>query len=201
MFVDILVTGSQPHFLLSYYTIPCPVDRNSIATIKSDLTVLGLFHMLIHCFPCFAGSTVTETSTNILWMFFKHLLVLCTESTRVKVTQSCPTLCIPMDCRVQGILQARILEWVAFSFSRGSSQPRNWTQVPHCRRILYQLSHKGNPRILEWVAYPFSRGSSWPRNQTGVSGIAGRFFTSWAMSEARMRESTRKTRNMTSTYQ
>ena len=51
----------------------------------------------------------------------------------------------------------------------------------HCRRILYQLSHKGSPGILEWVAYPFSRGSSWPRNQTGVSCIAGGFFTNWAM--------------------
>ena len=34
--------------------------------------------------------------------------------------------------------------------------------LPHCRQILYQLSHKGSPRILEWVAYPFFRGSSWP---------------------------------------
>ena len=51
----------------------------------------------------------------------------------------------------------------------------------HCRQILYHLSHQGSPRILEWVAYPFSRGSSWPRNRTGVSCIAGRFFTSWAM--------------------
>ena len=49
--------------------------------------------------------------------------------------------------------------------------------LPHCRRILYQLSHKGSPRILEWVAYPFSSGSSQPRNRTGVSCIAGRFFT------------------------
>ena len=48
-----------------------------------------------------------------------------------------------------------------------------------CRRILYQLSHKGSPRILEWVAYPISRRSSWPRNRTGVSCIAGRFFTNW----------------------
>ena len=39
----------------------------------------------------------------------------------------------------------------------------------HCRRILYQLSHQGNPRILEWVAYPFSSRSSWPRNWTRVS--------------------------------
>ena len=56
--------------------------------------------------------------------------------------------------------------------------------LPHCRRILYQLSHKGIPRILEWVAYPFSRGSSQPRNRTGVSCIAGVFFTNWAIMEA-----------------
>ena len=53
--------------------------------------------------------------------------------------------------------------------------------LPHCRRILYQLSHKGNPRILEWVAYLFSSGSSWPRNWTGVSHIAGGFFTNRAI--------------------
>ena len=50
----------------------------------------------------------------------------------------------------------------------------------HCRKILYQLGHKGSPRILEWVVFPFSNGSSWPRNQTGVSCIADRFFTNWA---------------------
>ena len=54
----------------------------------------------------------------------------------------------------------------------------------HYRRILYQLSHKESPRVLEWVAHPFSRGSSRPRNQTGVSCIAGGFFTNWAFREA-----------------
>ena len=53
-----------------------------------------------------------------------------------EVTQLCPTLCNPMDCSipgssVHGILQARVLEWVAISFSRGSSQPRDWTRVFH----------------------------------------------------------------------
>ena len=48
---------------------------------------------------------------------------------KVKVTQSCQTCCDPMDYTVHGILQARILEWVAFPFSRGSSQPRDQTQV------------------------------------------------------------------------
>ena len=47
----------------------------------------------------------------------------------VQVTQSCLTLCDPMDYTVHGILQARILEWLAFPFSRGSSQPRDQTQV------------------------------------------------------------------------
>ena len=42
----------------------------------------------------------------------------------VQLGQSCLTLCNPMDYRVHGILQARILEWVVFPFSRGSSQPR-----------------------------------------------------------------------------
>ena len=72
------------------------------------------------------------------------------ESEKVKVTHTCPTLCDPMDYIVHGILQARILEWVAILFSRGSSQPRDQTH----------LSHQGKTRILEWVAYPFSRGSS-----------------------------------------
>ena len=50
--------------------------------------------------------------------------------------QLCPTLWDPMDCNlpgssVHGISQARILEWVAIFFSRGSSQPRDWIQVSH----------------------------------------------------------------------
>ena len=48
---------------------------------------------------------------------------------KVKVVQLCPTLCNLMDYTVHGILQARILEWGAFPFSRGSSQPRDRTQV------------------------------------------------------------------------
>ena len=50
---------------------------------------------------------------------------------KVKVAQSCPALCDPMDYTVHGILQARILEWVAFLFSRGFSQPRDQTHVSH----------------------------------------------------------------------
>ena len=49
--------------------------------------------------------------------------------------------------------------------------------LPHCKQILYQLSHQGSPRVLEWVAYLVSIGSSPPRNRTGISFIAGGFFT------------------------
>ena len=53
-----------------------------------------------------------------------------------EVSQSCPTLCYPMDCSllgssVHGVFQARVLEWGAISFSRRSSRPRDWTQVSH----------------------------------------------------------------------
>ena len=55
-------------------------------------------------------------------------------SKRSDIAQSCPTLCDPVDCSLQGssvhgIFQARVLEWVAISFSRGSSWPRDRTQV------------------------------------------------------------------------
>ena len=52
--------------------------------------------------------------------------------------------------------------------------------LPHCKWILYQLSHQGSPIILKWVACPFSSGSSWPRSWIRVSCIAGGFFTCWA---------------------
>ena len=64
-----------------------------------------------------------------------------------------------------------------------STQGSNWG-LPHCRWILYQLSHKESPRILEWVAYPFSSRSSRPRNWTRVSCISGEFFTNWPLKEA-----------------
>ena len=54
----------------------------------------------------------------------------------------------------------------------------------HCRRIPYQLNHKGSPTVLEWVAYSFSSRSSWPRNWTRVSCIAGGFSTNWTIMEA-----------------
>ena len=59
-------------------------------------------------------------------MHEKHV-VPCLLRVKVKVTQSCPTLCDPMDYTVHGILQS--MEWLPIAFSRVSSQPRDWTQI------------------------------------------------------------------------
>ena len=98
---------------------------------------------------------------------------------KVKVAQSCPTLCDPMDCiyspwnssdQNTGVGSHSLLQGI---FPTKGSKPG----FLHCRWTLYQLSHKGNPRILAWVAIPFSCRSSQLRNRTRVSCIAGEFFT------------------------
>ena len=86
---------------------------------------------------------------------------------KVEVTQSCSTL---RSGQNTGVGSLSLLQGI---FPIPGSNPG----LPHCRQILYQVSHKGSPRILEWVAYPFFSGSSQPRNRTGVSCIAGGFFT------------------------
>ena len=87
-----------------------------------------------------------------------------------KSLQSCLTLCDPMDCSqpgssVHGILQARILEWVAISFSRGSSQPRGWTQVSCIadRRFILWATKQGD-NIQPWCTpFPIWNQSVVPR--------------------------------------
>ena len=70
-------------------------------------------------------------SLNIVLGFGFVFTTLLNIKVKLEVAQSCPALCNPMDCIVRGILQARILAWVAFPLSRGSSQPRYRTQVSH----------------------------------------------------------------------
>ena len=66
-----------------------------------------------------------------------------------EVTQSCPTLCDPMDYSLQGssvhgIFQARVLEWVAISFSKGFPTQGLNPGLPHCRQTLYCMNHQGS---------------------------------------------------------
>ena len=72
------------------------------------------------------------------WLFLMSRCIVCMkEKEWVKVTQSCLTLCDPMDYTVHGILRARILQRVAVPFSRGSSQPRDQTQVSLIAGVFY----------------------------------------------------------------
>ena len=88
----------------------------------------------------------------------------------VKITQSCRTLCDPMDCswnspgQNTGVGSLSLLQGI---FPTYGSNPG----FPHCRWTLYQLSHQGSPRIMEWVAYSFSSRSSRLRNQTGSPSL------------------------------
>ena len=113
---------------------------------------------------------------------------------------------------VHEVLKARILKWFAIPFTSGPRFVRTfhhdliswasliaqlvknppampetvvWSLGGKIPRRRERLSHQGSPRILEWLAYPFSRRLSQPRGWTRVSCIAGRFFTNWAIREAR----------------
>ena len=91
-----------------------------------------LFQSCGHCwvFQIF-WHTECSTFTASSFRIWSSSAGISTPPLALFVAQSCLTLCDPMDYTVHGILQARILEWVAFSLSRGSSQPRDRTQVSH----------------------------------------------------------------------
>ena len=72
------------------------------------------------------GFYISFLTNPCMWAAWEGAVTL-----KVKVAQLCPALCHPTGCRVHGILQARALEWVAFPFSRGASQPTDQTQVSY----------------------------------------------------------------------
>jgi len=88
------------------------------------------------------------------------------------VTQSCPTLCDPMDCRPSGssvhwIIPARILKWVAISSSKGSSPPRDWTRVTYIGRwILYHWATWETSKCQRQVEIPIQQWA--PVGSVGV---------------------------------
>ena len=108
-----------------------------------------------------------ERSQNAI----KYILYNCSYiKKKVKVAQSRPILWDTIDLHSPWTppgqnTRAGSLSLLQETFPTQGLDPG----LPHCRWILYQLSHKGSPRILEWVAYPFPSGSSQPRNGTRVS--------------------------------
>ena len=130
------------------------------------------------------SDTTEQLNTQITWKFSLKLTVA--MEAKVKIAQSVMSnflqpygLYSPWNSPGQntGVGSLSLLQGI---FPTQGSNPG----LLYYRRNLYQLSHEGSPGILEWVAYHFSRASSQPRNQTGVSCIAGRFFTNWAIREA-----------------
>ena len=114
------------------------------------------------------------------WCFHTQQYVAAAAAA-AKSLQSCPTLCDPIDgsppgSPVPGILQARILEWVAISFSNAwkrkvkvKSFSRVWLSDPmDCSLSGSSIHGIFQARILEWVAISYSRGSSRPRDQTHI---------------------------------
>ena len=101
---------------------------------------------------------------------------------KVKVTHSCLTLRDPMAYLVHGILQARILEWTAIPFSRGSSQPRDRTQVSHIAARFFtswtNREAQGNCRSRQWYPTPVLL----PGKSHGRKSLVG--CSSWGRQES-----------------
>ena len=101
-------------------------------------------------------------------MHFTFLLVVL----KVKVAQSCPTLCDPIDYTVHEILQARILEWLAVPFSRGSFQPRDRTQVFHITgRIFTSWATRGTQEYWSGLPIPSQEDLPGPGIETGSPAL------------------------------
>ena len=113
------------------------------------------------CLPTYMARGVLLKSSQIMSFFSPQLTESRPTSSQwsmyAKSLQSRPTLCNPMDCSLpgssaHGILQARVLEWVAMPSSRGSSLPRDQTQVSWVpcigRKVLYHWCHLGSPYQL-----------------------------------------------------
>ena len=114
------------------------LERLSAALV---CTVLGSAELQLSCKPMDARALLClELYQELFTISYNHATTSAHSyppafvAMSVLVAQLCPTLCDPVDCSlpgssVHGILQARILEWIAIAFSRGSSWPRNLTQV------------------------------------------------------------------------
>ena len=95
----------------------------------------------------------------------------------MKVAQLCPTFCDPMDCTVHGILQARVLEWVAVPFSRESSQPRDQTQVSIIASRFF-TSWAPRERHKNWSGQPIASPADLldPGNEPGSTVLQADFL-------------------------
>ena len=143
--------------------------------------VLSIFFFKLCCLSLLLGYRslyildISFYQISTLWISSCHSMTW----KKVKVAQSCPTACNPMDYTDRGILQVRVGSCCLLQGIFPT--PGSNSCLLRCKLVLYQLSHQGSPRMLEWAAHPFSTRSSQPRNWTGVNCTVGRFFTNWTM--------------------
>ena len=142
-------------FIFQHFAYDGSVDLTEIVEFLS----CAKKHFCISSLEIFLGT--------IFWNRFSVSFLRSHYAYTVKVSQLSLTLCDPLDYTVHEILQARILEWIAFPFSRGSSQPRDQTQVSliaggfsHCKFLHLQLSHKGSPCVY-WYALCILPSGEW----------------------------------------
>ena len=127
---------------LSSSSLPSsPFIFKRIRSVSQFSSVQSLSHVWLFATPWITARRASLSITNSQSSLKLVSIELVMPSSRlnghefewlwVKVTQLRPTLCDPKDYTIRGILQAGIMEWVAVPFSKGSSQPRDWTQVFH----------------------------------------------------------------------
>ena len=146
----------QRHMHLSHHFRHIP-KCNRVSFILLQLLVIHLH-----------GSPNTTQHTTLKWIWLMKYLHTLNGIAGANIPKwkwkwsrsVVSTLCNPMDCRlsgssVHGIFQARVLEWIAISFSRGSSQPRNRTQVPRIagRRFTIWATREAPSYVNSWSVF------------------------------------------------
>ena len=137
--------------------------------------------------PClyYSFSVLPAFPITVKWTLSIQLL---SQNLKVKAVQLCLTLYNPMDCIVRGILQARILVWVAFPFSTGSSQPGDLTQVSCIAGRFFTSWATGKSKNTEVCSLSLHQWIFRTQETKWVSSIAGGFFTNWAIREAKKKK-------------
>ena len=117
------------------------------------------------------GSPVISSKfVSTMWRWLSHPVLCSYMCVHTKSLQLCLTLCDPMDCSlpgtfVHGILQVRILEWVAIPSSRVSSWPRDRNHVSINRQVLHHSHHLGSLLLHKFVLQRLSQGEGWSGGQ------------------------------------
>ena len=155
----LLISSLVPDTFLG--TVPTPVQHEDKLPALTELTFLK-----------------DKTDTKQISRQFQVIVLLL-------VTQPCPILCYPTDCSlpgssVDGILEARILEWVAIPFSKGFSWPRNWTQVFHTTGRFLTSEPSGKPKAIASTntkTEKLTEGMTWRvlrwSGKSGVESVPG----------------------------